>query len=164
MAEEKITPPSPGISRAIPPLVFALCFVGALVLEWLFFQSVAPLIFLPEWMRLILGILVCAAGTAIMAWGFFGFKLSGTSPNPAKPASHLVDTGAFAISRNPMYVGLVAILLGFGVFIDSLPMLLAGLVMFVYLDRYVIRREEAYLITAFGESYRYYCHQVRRWL
>jgi protein-S-isoprenylcysteine O-methyltransferase Ste14 len=63
-----------------------------------------------------------------------------------------------------MYVGFVAILLGLGWACGSLAMLLSAVPMFLYLDWYVIPREEKYLLRRFGEDYQTYCRRVRRWL
>jgi protein-S-isoprenylcysteine O-methyltransferase Ste14 len=157
---------SPGIRFAIPPLIFVLCGGGALALEWAFFFDVGPLsaVGVPVVVLVIAGFLVGAAGFAFMGWGFVHFRLVGTSLNTAVAASRLVDGGAFRFSRNPMYVGFVVMLLGGTILFDSLPFLLAFLIMFVYLDRFVIPREEAYLVAAFGADYTDYCARVRRWL
>ena len=80
------------------------------------------------------------------------------------PASRLVTEGAHGYSRNPMYVGFVAILVGFGVALNSVWMGLSFLPMLLYLSFYVIPREEAYLTRAFGEEYALYQKTVRRWL
>ncbi|WP_319533319.1 isoprenylcysteine carboxylmethyltransferase family protein [uncultured Cohaesibacter sp.] len=164
MAESKTSLQSPGISRAIPPLVFALCLAGGAVLEWLWFRGVAPLGFLPEPLRIFIGVVIGFGGFSFMGWGFFHFKLVGTTTTLIRPVSQLVMDGAYRFSRNPMYVGFVSLLLGFGIVIDSLPLLVSALVMFLYLDRFVIQREEAYLSDAFDESYTSYCNKVRRWL
>nr|WP_319391301.1 isoprenylcysteine carboxylmethyltransferase family protein [uncultured Cohaesibacter sp.] len=160
------SPTSPGIRFAIPPLIFVLCGGSALALEWFFFFDVGPLSAagVPLTMLVIAGFLVGAAGFAFMGWGFVHFHLVGTSLNTAVAASRLVDGGAFRFSRNPMYVGFVVMLLGGTILFDSLPFLLAALIMFVYLDRFVIPREEAYLGAAFGAEYADYCARVRRWL
>ncbi|WP_319497131.1 isoprenylcysteine carboxylmethyltransferase family protein [uncultured Cohaesibacter sp.] len=161
-----LSPASPGIRFAIPPLIFGLCAGSALALEWAFFFDVGPLsaVGVPVVALIIAGFLVGAAGFAFMGWGFVHFRLVGTSLNTAVAASSLVDGGAFRFSRNPMYVGFVVMLLGGTILFDSLPFLLAALIMFLYLDRFVIPREEAYLRAAFGADYADYCARVRRWL
>jgi len=63
-----------------------------------------------------------------------------------------------------MYVGFVSILVGLGLAAGSLPMLLSAVPMFLYLDLYVIRREEKYMRRRFGIEYETYCQKVRRWL
>nr|WP_321455146.1 isoprenylcysteine carboxylmethyltransferase family protein [uncultured Cohaesibacter sp.] len=157
---------SPGIRLAIPPLIFVLCGGSALALEWFFFRSVGPLsaLGIPVMALVILGFLVGWAGFAFMGWGFFKFKAVGTTTTLKDSASELVSNGAFRYSRNPMYVGFVALLLGGAIMFDSVPFIVATVIMFVYLDHYIIVREERYLSEEFGESYRAYCQSVRRWL
>ena len=164
MTSDKTPLTSPGIRIGIPPLIFALCIVTALLLEVFLFDEIALLAIVPPLLRLLIGFVVAFAGFAFMGWGFLHFASVGTSANTAMPASQLVRQGAFAISRNPMYVGFVAILLGLGIAINSLPLIFSAPVMFVYLDRYVIRREEGYLQQSFGSDYAAYCSRVRRWL
>ena len=166
MHAETNKPTSPGIRIAIPPLIFVLCGVGALALEWVYFHSVGPLsaLGIPIFALVVCGFLIGAAGFAFMGWGFVHFHLIGTSANTAVAASTLVSDGAFRFSRNPMYVGFVVMLFAGIILFDSVPFLIATLVMFVYLDRFVIPREETYLKAEFGEIYTDYCAQTRRWL
>ena len=63
-----------------------------------------------------------------------------------------------------MYVGFILALLGIGIAKGSIPMVLSAVPMFLYLNWYVIRREEKYLVRAFGEEYEAYRRRVRRWL
>ena len=80
------------------------------------------------------------------------------------PATRFVARGAYAISRNPMYVGGSAFFLGIGFTAGSLWLLTAYLPLGLYLRLYVVPREEAYLEQTFGDDYRAYCAKVRRWL
>ena len=159
-------PTSPGIRIAIPPLIFILCGGGALALEWFYFYSVGPLsaLGIPILTLVICGFLIGWAGFVFMGWGFFKFKLVGTTTNLIDPASQLVSSGAFRFSRNPMYVGFVVMLFAGIILFDSIPFLIATLVMFFYLDRFVIPREEAYLRAEFGKAFTDYCARTRRWL
>jgi protein-S-isoprenylcysteine O-methyltransferase Ste14 len=87
-----------------------------------------------------------------------------TPVDPTKPTTALVTEGPFRYSRNPIYVALTLLYVGVALLINALWILLlvvpAGLVL-----RYgVIAREEAYLTRKFGDAYRHYTAQVRRWL
>ena len=159
-------PRSPGIRIAIPPLIFVLSGGCALALEWFYFLDIAPLSALGIAVipQVICGFLIGWAGFSFMGWGFFRFKSVGTTTTLVDPVSHLVSDGAFRFSRNPMYVGFVSLLLGGAIMFDSVPFLVATIVMFFHLDRYVIPREESYLRAEFGKTYADYCARVRRWL
>jgi len=94
------------------------------------------------------------------------FRQSGTTVEPFHPdqASVLVTSGANAVSRNPMYVGMAGLLLAHAVWRGSWTALLplAGFV--VFLDRVQIRAEEEALLEKFGDAYRAYQAATPRWL
>jgi protein-S-isoprenylcysteine O-methyltransferase Ste14 len=76
----------------------------------------------------------------------------------------LVTTGIYHHTRNPMYVGLLLVLLGWVSFLCSVIALL-GLVAFViYITRFQIVPEERVLLAKFGADYAEYLARVRRWL
>ena len=88
-----------------------------------------------------------------------------TSPSAANSCTRrLVTSGVYRFTRNPMYLGLVAFPVGLGIVAGSWPVLVSAVPMFLYFDRYVIPREEAYLTRTFGADYAAYCRRVRRWL
>ena len=92
------------------------------------------------------------------------FKRRGTTILPFRESSALVTTGPFLVSRNPIYAGMAAALLGLGVLLGmALPF--GAVPVFVWvINRYFIRREEAMLEVAFGVEYRDYKTRVRRWI
>lgn len=154
---------SPGISILIPPLFFALCLIGGIVAEWLL-PLPAPLAMVPWPSRLIAGFGIAFAGFAFMGWAHKRFDTLGTPLATNRAATVLLTKGPFRFSRNPLYVGFCALLAGSGAAADSLWMLAAALMFFLYLDRFVVPREERYLRERFGADYDAYCSKVRRWL
>jgi protein-S-isoprenylcysteine O-methyltransferase Ste14 len=153
-------PDSPGINL-FPPVIFFTCLLVGIGLELWLPWSVS---LLPQPAGLCAGMAVALAGFAFMGWGHRKFKKLGLNVKTNLPAGTLVTNEAFRYSRNPMYVGVVSILAGLGLAAGSLPMLLSAIPMFLYLDWYVIRREEKYLRRRFGIEYEIYCRNVRRWL
>jgi protein-S-isoprenylcysteine O-methyltransferase Ste14 len=155
---------SPGISVFTPPRIFLACLVGGLVAEALLPTGFAPfgMIFWP--LRWIAGMAIVGGGFVFMMWGHNRFTAVGTPVKTRLPAKELVMGAAYRVSRNPMYVGFVVILAGVGVAANSLPIVLSAFVMFLFLDRYVIPREERYLRQRFGGDYEAYCRKARRWL
>ena len=87
-----------------------------------------------------------------------------TSVDPMKPTTALVTEGAFRYSRNPIYVALTLLYVGVALLINALWILLLVVPALVVLRYGVIAREEAYLTRKFGDAYRQYTAQVRRWL
>lgn len=110
------------------------------------------------------GIILVALGALVMASALIRFRRAGTSPVPIKPASSLVISGPYRWTRNPMYLGWTIVYLGGILLLGSwwavvfLPLVLWAV------NAYVIAREERYLEAAFGDAYRTYRAQVRRWL
>ena len=150
--------------RVVPPIVFALCLIGGIAAAWALGAWGVAGALLPMPVRVAVGGLLAVAGFGFGAWGLGLFHVRGVNPAPNRPASQLVTAGAYRFSRNPMYVGLVAILAGLGIAAGSWPILVSAVPMFLYLDSYVIAREEAYLGRTFGADYAAYCQSVRRWL
>ena len=107
-----------------------------------------------------------AAGVGLMAAAVASFVAANTTINPLKPsrASRLVTSGVFRLSRNPIYVGDLLVLVAIAVWLGQAAniALLAGFVW--YIDRFQIRPEERALSTLFGAEYAAYCARVRRWL
>ena len=100
----------------------------------------------------------------LMLWALRNFRRARTSMLPSRPAARLVTNGPYRITRNPMYVSLVALYLAVTLLLNSWwPVLFLPLVIFV-MGFAVIRREEDYLAAAFPEEYAAYRRNVRRWL
>lgn len=110
------------------------------------------------------GLVLMAAGLALVLWGIVTFARARTAIIPHRPARLLVLGGPYRFSRNPMYVGLTALYLGLAIASNLVwPILLLPLVLWL-LVAIVIRREERHLTEKFGEEYRAFCRQVRRWI
>ncbi len=160
MTSEGPLPDSPGV-RIMPPLVFLLNLLAGVILHW---AAPWPVPGLPLTLGLAAGLLLAGAGVAFMMWGHTLFTRLGVNVKTIRPASRLVAAGAYAWSRNPMYVGFLAILAGLGLAAGSVWMALTVVPMGLYLNWYVIPREEAYLARRFGSDYAAYKQSVRRWL
>jgi protein-S-isoprenylcysteine O-methyltransferase Ste14 len=106
---------------------------------------------------LLLGILLNLCADA-------AFKRHGTTVKPFEPSSTLITTGVFRVSRHPMYLGMVLILLGIAVLMGSVTPLLAVMAFAVLMDRRFIRIEERMLARQFGTAWQAYKQRVRRWL
>ena len=112
----------------------------------------------------ILGGVLSVSGLVVIAWGALTLVRWRTAILPNRPASTLVETGPFRLSRNPMYAGFTIVYLGAALLLNSgwtlmaLPFALYGI------SHFAIRREEWYLADAFGAEYVSYRQRVRRWL
>ena len=146
----------------IPPLLLALIIAG---LMWAM-VLITPSIPLPLMLRIPLTVLLASAGVYFMVSGVLTFKLAETTVNPIRPetASSLVTHGVYRLSRNPMYLGFLLCLLGWGFLLGSLfSLLLAGAFAW-YMTELQIKPEETALIKRFGQSYKDYLKKTRRWI
>jgi len=147
--------------KVMPPSVFLSCLLSGICLEIIFSW---PLV-LGNWLIMsIVGTAITSAGLYFMMWGHGRFQALGVNVPTNMPVSRLVTDGAHKYSRNPMYVGFISILIGFGLAAGSIWIFVAALPMALYLAFYVVPREEAYLTRTFGEKYETYRKSVRRWL
>src|SRR5206468_8396371 len=116
------------------------------------------------WNRL--GGLLAAVGIVIDVTALICFRNAGTTVNPLDPskASSLVTDGVFRVSRNPMYLGLVLLLIGWGVWLGSAsPWLVPPLFVIVLTIVQIVPEEQA-LSRRFGEQYLSYRRKVARWI
>lgn len=96
-------------------------------------------------------------------WSFWKNK---TTVNPIKPesASKLVVSGNYTISRNPMYLGMLGVLIAWSIYLAN-PLNILIVVLYIkVLTEIQIKPEEVALEKLFGEDYRVYCQKVRRWI
>ncbi len=84
--------------------------------------------------------------------------------DPWRASSALVTSGPYRFTRNPMYLGMASLYAGIALAFGLLWSLALLLAVLVVIDRGVIAREERYLERRFGDEYRIYKQQVRRWL
>ena len=109
---------------------------------------------------------IVVAGSMAAIWGIAAFLRAKTTVNPLNPnaASSLVVGGVYKITRNPMYLGLLSLLIGWALFLAN-PLTLVLIVAFVfYMNRFQIIPEERSLEAQFGGKFQAYKASVRRWL
>lgn len=114
----------------------------------------------------ILAALLVVAGAILGAQGVLVFRRARTTVNPMTPeaATKLVTDGVYRITRNPMYLGLLSLLLAVGVYLGTLTALVVLPAFIWYMSAFQIRPEEERLIEIFGDDYRDYRGKVRRWI
>ena len=144
-----------------PPVIALLAAIGM----WAISRS-TPLLEVPGNVRLLAAGTLGLVGIASAIASVVTFRRAGTTIHPHRPqeTSALVSSGLYGISRNPMYVGLLFVLVAWSVFLSS-PWSLAGPIAFVlYISCFQIIPEERVLSAKFGEAYDSYKARVRRWL
>jgi protein-S-isoprenylcysteine O-methyltransferase Ste14 len=152
---------SPDTAQVIvlPPLVYGAAFVIGLLLHLVF-----PIHILPTTLARGIGVVCVLVSLPLALMTFRVLSRAQTPVDPLKPTTALVTEGPFRYSRNPIYVALTLLYVGVALLINALWILLLVVPAVVVLRYGVIAREEAYLTRKFGDAYRQYTAQVRRWL
>ncbi len=118
------------------------------------------------WLAWVVACALPVCGGLIAFAGAREFARAGTTFNPLAPqrASRLVTTGIFRHTRKPMYLGMLLVLAGWGVWLGNAAAL-AGLPLLVWtLNRLQIKPEERILRQRFGQDFERYAARVRRWV
>ena len=114
---------------------------------------------------LALALAVLSLGAAIYAWCVWDFATFGRgTPAPIDAPKKLVVRGLYRHTRNPMYVGVLTVILGWAVFFRAPNLVLYALVVGTCFHLFIVLYEERHLAGEFGSQYEAYCSQVARWL
>ena len=141
-----------------PPLIYAAALVVVFVCRWLW-----PMPIFDRAVVLWPGIAMAAVAVGIGIWGRRTLAAAGTNINPARPTTAIVTSGPYRFSRNPLYLGLTLLYLGFTLVADTWWGVVVLVPLLIIMHRGVVLREERYLDAKFGETYRQYCSRVRRY-
>ena len=146
----------------IPPPIIGLATAGIL---WLCAHYLpAQTVTFPG--QGILAAVMAGIGLAIEGTGLLAFLRQRTTINPLHPerARQLVVSRLYRLSRNPMYLGMACLLTGWSLYLGSLAAMVIVPGFIWVLTEVQIKPEEAALEALFGDDYRAYKAQVRRWL
>lgn len=147
----------------IPPLALTVLLAA---LMWAAARAWPQFSFASWWLSLIaaalaiLGLLTCLHCVT-------SFRRAGTTVDPRRPdgTSALVARGIYGYSRNPMYLGMLLVIVAWGLHLGHPLALACGPLAFVLcLGRFQIAAEERALEEKFGDEYRAYARAVRRWI
>ncbi|MCW2285753.1 protein-S-isoprenylcysteine O-methyltransferase Ste14 [Rhodoblastus acidophilus] len=142
-----------------PPVIFGIAWIVGFVLEQFAPSGDA----LPHW-ALTIGRVIAAAGILLDLWAMGAMTSAGTNIMPNHGASHLVTSGPFAFTRNPIYLGNTLFTLGIGLGLGALWFVPLGFAAAWSVERLAIRREEAHLSARFGAEWSSYAAKTPRWL
>jgi len=145
--------------KIIPPLVYLIGLaLGFLMTLWM------PLRVVPYWVAWPIGGTLVGCGAVLAASAVLRFKGARTTVRPDRAANTLVITGPYRITRNPMYLGLAVVYLGFAIAGQAVCAIVLLPFVLIVIQRYAIEREEAFLRRRFGADYVDYTTRVRRWI
>ena len=150
---------NPGVG-VHPPLFFLSALLLGVVLDdrvrrFVIFDS-------HDWRWL--GVILLLLGVGLVAFGRKTMIKHGTNVNPTLPTLAIVDSGPFRFTRNPLYVALTVIYIGLSLLFNTWWSLFLLIPVWLVMHFAVVRREEAYLESKFGENYLNYRRRVRRYL
>jgi protein-S-isoprenylcysteine O-methyltransferase Ste14 len=110
------------------------------------------------------GYLLIVGGIGLAVWGRQRFAKAGTNVVPFSPSTALVTDGPFQFTRNPMYVGMMLVLMGCFFLTGSLSGLLVIPLFFWWIRFRFVLPEEDHMVDHFGDDYLAYKQSVRRWI
>ena len=146
-------------NRIPPPIVTLICgtsiyYSKSFFNQFLNFSNNGISLFL-----LILGLIIFISAVR-------SFREQKTTVNPLKPkqASSLVTSGIFRFSRNPMYLGMLIILLSISFKFNLLGGIIISLLFFIFITKFQIYPEEEAMNELFGDKFTQYSNTTRRWI
>jgi protein-S-isoprenylcysteine O-methyltransferase Ste14 len=141
-----------------PRIAMALTLIAAAV-HWSLNLGERTRFSLP-WTGLSIGI----AGFFLMMWSWWLFKTQHLAVCLPQKTAHIIKAGPYRFSRNPMYLGMILMLLGLALYVGTLPFYLSAIGYFAILNFFFCPYEENKLANAFGKEYIRYRDRVRRWI
>ena len=151
---------SPHINRFIHPPLVTLFWI---IIAYLIGRYIPLLIHSSAVIKYIgFGLIVIALILAFSA--FNEFRKLQTTLDPHGSVKAVVTNGVYKISRNPIYLGFLLMVIGFPLYSGYYSGVIAAPLFLISMNRLVIEKEEAYLEKKFGELYTSYKSQARRWL
>jgi protein-S-isoprenylcysteine O-methyltransferase Ste14 len=144
--------------KMLPPHYFAASLISMLALGYFLKE---PL--LPDMWHLV-GIAPIVLGVVLAGVAARQFTKAKTNIVPLTISTTLVTNGIFTVTRNPMYVGMVAILIGIALLLNDLWPWFVIALFWLVIRIWFVRHEETLMEQTFGEQYVEYKARVRRWL
>jgi protein-S-isoprenylcysteine O-methyltransferase Ste14 len=128
--------------------------------------NIPPVFQLPNSARVPVAAVLIAIGAAIGIGGVMSFRRANTTVNPLKPetTAALVSTGVYSFTRNPMYLGMLLVLLAWALYLSSIWSFVGPVLFVSYITRFQIVPEERVLARLFGPPFAEYKKRVRRWI
>jgi protein-S-isoprenylcysteine O-methyltransferase Ste14 len=144
-----------------PPLLYVMVFFISIFIQRQFPLSES---FFGTKIAFAAGVLLVITALTILLPALIIFFQTKNTLITIKPANSLQTSGIYSISRNPMYLGLLTLYMGIGCFKGNLWTFMLVPLLVLIITHFVIRKEEVYLVKAFGADYAAYQKKVKRWI
>jgi protein-S-isoprenylcysteine O-methyltransferase Ste14 len=148
------------MKRKITPDAY---FVILLILSVLF-HFIFPVTTLLPYPYSLNGLLLVITGIILVFRTNYLLLKNRTSLQPFETPSAFIISGSFRLSRNPIYLGMLIILIGAVMILGTLSSFVFPLLFFIILNQTIIPQEESILEKLFGNQYHAYKTKVRRWV
>jgi len=142
-----------------PPKLYALTAITGMIMTLVWQVNIFPM-----WGQVVFGGAILAGGMYLHFLASREFQNNGTYVAGYKPAVALVTSGPYRYTRNPLYISMSLMVLGFAVLIDSFWAVMFLVLLNIYIHFRYVQREEAFLKEKFGDEYEAYLLNVRRWI
>ena len=146
--------------KKVLPLTYLLIAIVVMAA----FHFVLPMTQVVPGLWRLIGLLPLAGGVGLNLMADKALHQANTTVKPFEASTTLITTGAFQISRHPMYLGFVLILIGLAILLGSLIPYLVISIFAILMDRVFIQVEERMLKEQFGRTWLDYKARVRRWI
>lgn len=147
------------MNKQLSPGYFNVFILFSIVLHFLF--PIKTIIHSPYTYS---GLVFILLGLGLNLWAVNLLKKEKTAVEFHDTPQKLVVGGPFSLSRNPIYLGGVILLIGLAVFLGSMISFIFPVLLFLILNGFYIPVEEKRLLSIFGEEYQEYRYRVRRWI
>ena len=112
----------------------------------------------------LIGVLGLISNVIIFIYAFYLFKSYEENPNPSSNTNRIISTGIFAYTRNPIYLSFVLFHFSMFLVFENVMYFLTSIILFIWINNYVIKPEEEYLTNTFGDEYIRYKEAVSKWI
>ncbi len=142
-----------------PPMVF----LTAMALGY-FMDASSPLVETNSYLLTMIGFTGIVVCVGVLTYGLYSFYKAKTHIEPWQPSSHLITSGLYQYSRNPLYLAFFVFTICLGLVLSNYWMVLLAFPAIYFVQIKIVLKEEAYLERKFMDKYITYKRQVRRWL
>lgn len=147
------------MKKILPPTYFFICLVISALLHYTF-----PINQVIDYPINLLGFLFFLVGGLLNIWADQLLKKQNTTVKPNEKPTTFIQTGAYKISRNPMYLGMAFLLIGAGFILGSISSFIGTILFIVLMEIRFIPMEEKLMKEQFGTEFETYKKKVRRWI
>ena len=145
--------------RVLPPTYLFISILAMVILHWFI-----PILVIVSYPWNLIGLIPLIAGIVLNIAADAVLKKEQTTVKPFQKSSVLVTTGVYRISRHPMYLGMVIILIGIAILMGTLAPVLVIAIFTILMELVFVRAEEEMLENQFGLTWIIYKNKIRKWV